>query len=78
MLMDTGALPGGVCVWASTSAASYLHGRFFWVNWDVEEMSTRKDAFQDPGYLKIGLQDCEHVNVITIFDQMREKQKASN
>ncbi|KAF2126304.1 short-chain dehydrogenase/reductase [Dothidotthia symphoricarpi CBS 119687] len=66
-------LPASVCVWASTTAASFLHGRFIWSNWDVEELAKRKIEFQEPGYLRIGLQGVEYVDVTKLFDQIREK-----
>ncbi|KAK4235290.1 short-chain dehydrogenase/ reductase [Achaetomium macrosporum] len=66
-------LPASVCVWASTPAASFLHGRFLWSNWDVEELAERKTEFQEPGYLRIGLQGTEYVDITKLFDQIREK-----
>lgn len=66
-------LPASVCVWASTPAASFLHGRFTWSNWDVEELAEREVEFREPGYLRIGLQGVEYVDVTKLFDQIREK-----
>jgi hypothetical protein len=30
-------------VWASTEAARYLHGRFVWAHWDVNELAQKKN-----------------------------------
>jgi hypothetical protein len=67
-------LPGAFAVWASTPAAKALHGRFVWANWDVDElMTTKEEEFSDPGFLKLGLQGAEYLNITTIFDKLREK-----
>jgi hypothetical protein len=67
-------LPGDYSVWASTAAASFLHGRFVWTNWDVEELIQRKAEIQaDNGLLKIGLQGVEHVDITTIFTKVPRK-----
>lgn len=70
------ALPGNFCVWAASPAAVFLHGRFVWVNWDVDELVARKKEFEeDPGVLKIGLQACEHVDITTLFSKIVENEK---
>lgn len=71
--IETASLPASVCVWASTPAASFLHGRFIWSNWDVEELAQRETELHEPGYLRIGLQGVEYVDVTNLFDQIREK-----
>jgi hypothetical protein len=43
-----------------------------WSNWDVEELATRKAELADPGFLKLGLQGTEYVNITTIFDKIRK------
>jgi hypothetical protein len=67
-------LPGAFVVWASTPQAAFLHGRFTWSNWDVDELAARKAEFEDPGFLKLGLQGAEYVNVTTHFDMIRQLQ----
>jgi len=52
-----------------------LHGRFVWANWDIDELAERKKEMEDPGHLKIGLQGSEHINIATLFDKIREKDK---
>ncbi|KAH8651261.1 hypothetical protein BX600DRAFT_554132 [Xylariales sp. PMI_506] len=51
-------LPGQFGVWAASQEASFLHGRFVWCNWDVDELSSgdiRKRIDSDPWYLKVGV-----------------------
>lgn len=59
-------------MWAATKQAAFLHGRFVWANWDVDELLTRKGEFEDPGFLKLGLQGSEFVDIRTIFDKVRQ------
>ncbi|KAH7317184.1 short-chain dehydrogenase/reductase [Stachybotrys elegans] len=71
---DDEDLPGDYCVWASTPAASFLHGRFVWANWDVEELIQRKAEIEaDEGLLKIGVQGVEHVDIRDIFTKVPER-----
>jgi len=71
---DDESLPGDYCVWASTPAASFLHGRFVWANWDVEELSRRKAEIEDEdGLLKIGVQGVEYVDIRKVFNRVAEK-----
>jgi hypothetical protein len=44
-----------------------------WAHWDVEELIQRKKEFDDPGHLKVGLQGCEHLEIVSLFDKIREK-----
>ena len=68
------SLPGDYCVWASTPAASFLHGRFVWANWDVEELSRRKAEIEaEEGLLKIGVQGVEYVDIRKVFGRIAEK-----
>lgn len=70
-------LPGEFSVWAASPAARFLHGKFVWANWDVDEMTERKDEIARPGMLQIGLQGAELVDIRTIFskvDQRRNEQ----
>ncbi|KAI0125759.1 hypothetical protein BJ170DRAFT_632400 [Xylariales sp. AK1849] len=51
-------LPGQFAVWAASPEASFLHGRFVWNEWDVDELKTgeiRKRIEEDPAYLQIGV-----------------------
>ncbi|KAF5641737.1 peroxisomal short-chain alcohol dehydrogenase [Fusarium tjaetaba] len=40
LVFDDENLPGHFSVWAATPEASFLHGRFVWANWDVDELKT--------------------------------------
>jgi NAD(P)-dependent dehydrogenase (short-subunit alcohol dehydrogenase family) len=53
--VDLVRLPGSFVVWAASPEASFLKGKFVWVNWDVEELKARKDELSAPGALTIGL-----------------------
>jgi hypothetical protein len=51
-------LPGQYAVWAASDEAKFLHGRFTWAAWDVEEISSgkiRERIDGDPNYLKVGV-----------------------
>ncbi|KAI1636377.1 putative short-chain dehydrogenase [Biscogniauxia mediterranea] len=55
---DDVMLPGNFAVWAASPEARFLHGRFVWVNWDVDELKTgsiRERIDNDPDFLKIGV-----------------------
>ncbi|KAF3765748.1 NAD(P)-binding protein [Cryphonectria parasitica EP155] len=36
-------LPGHFCLWVASPEASFLRGKFVWVNWDVDELKARKE-----------------------------------
>ncbi|KAJ4328292.1 hypothetical protein N0V84_001332 [Fusarium piperis] len=49
-------LPGDFAVWAASDEAEFLHGRFVWANWDVNELQTgplRQRIENDPDFLKM-------------------------
>ncbi|KAI1211051.1 NAD(P)-binding protein [Annulohypoxylon truncatum] len=55
---DEPDLPGDFAVWAATPEARFLHGRFVWASWDVDELKTgelRKRIDEDPWFLKVGV-----------------------
>jgi hypothetical protein len=52
---DTPELVGGVGVWLSTEKASFLNGKYVEVNWDVDELTARKDDIVSGGKLSLGL-----------------------
>ncbi|KAK0382888.1 hypothetical protein NLU13_8804 [Sarocladium strictum] len=50
------SLQGNFAVWLATPNAAFLHGRFVWASWDVNELSSgviRKRIDEDPYYLRI-------------------------
>ncbi|KAH7115061.1 hypothetical protein B0J11DRAFT_539754 [Dendryphion nanum] len=54
---DDISLPANFLVWAATKQAAFLHGRFVWTTWDVEELAALKPKIEeDKGFLKVGLQ----------------------
>ena len=66
------SLPADYAVWASSSEASWLHGRFVWAHWDVEELrkaaadatsEVAKGLKADEGYLKVGIQGLPSVSM---------------
>jgi hypothetical protein len=51
-------LPGDFAVWAASPAAAFLHSRFVWAHWDVEEMQSgeiKKRIDSDSDFLKAGV-----------------------
>ncbi|KAB8077275.1 hypothetical protein BDV29DRAFT_153829 [Aspergillus leporis] len=52
---DTNLL-GRFSVWAASADAAFLHGRFVWASWDIDEFRELKPKIlDDPGFLKLGL-----------------------
>ncbi|KAF4947137.1 hypothetical protein FSARC_14042 [Fusarium sarcochroum] len=52
------AIPGGFAVWAASPEAQFLHGRFVWSTWDVEDLVSgelRTHIDSDPWLLKVGV-----------------------
>ena len=57
ILMFAENLPGRWAVWASTSQATFLHGRFAWAAWDVDELKSgnvKQRIDTDPDFLTLG------------------------
>ncbi|KAI9148753.1 Dehydrogenase/reductase SDR family member [Paramyrothecium foliicola] len=55
---DDEDLPGSFAVWAASPEAAFLHGRFVWAAWDVNELQNgplREKIDTDTGFLKIGV-----------------------
>ncbi|KAI1071764.1 hypothetical protein LB507_004927 [Fusarium sp. FIESC RH6] len=51
-------LPGSFAVWAASSEAQFLHGRFVWSTWDVKDLASGdlKDQIEaDQWLLKVGV-----------------------
>ncbi|KFZ16144.1 hypothetical protein V501_02377 [Pseudogymnoascus sp. VKM F-4519 (FW-2642)] len=58
MKWDDEDLPGHYAVWAASDQARFLHGRFTWAAWDVEELSggeKRARIDRDANFLKVGV-----------------------
>ncbi|KAF5667148.1 short-chain alcohol dehydrogenase/reductase [Fusarium heterosporum] len=51
-------LPGDFAVWAASDEAEFLHGRFVWARWDIDELKTgllRKKIESDPSIFRVGV-----------------------
>ncbi|PNP56302.1 hypothetical protein THARTR1_03827 [Trichoderma harzianum] len=73
---DNENLPAALSVWAATPAAAFLHGRFIWSNWDVDEVRTgeaSKLMDKDPNYLRIGVSGLTEKDAIATL--MKKPQK---
>lgn len=52
------SLPASSAVWLASPEARFLHGRFIWASWDVDELKTgevRKKIDEDIAFLKVGV-----------------------
>lgn len=50
------SLPGDFAVWLASGESGFLHGRFVWAEWDVDELLALKGKMaEDPTFLTIGL-----------------------
>ncbi|KAJ3547836.1 hypothetical protein NM208_g1307 [Fusarium decemcellulare] len=59
LVFDDENLPGHFAVWAASLEARFLHGRFVWANWDIEELQSgpiRQQIDQDEHFLKVGVE----------------------
>ncbi|KAF9073203.1 short-chain dehydrogenase/reductase [Rhodocollybia butyracea] len=57
---DSFALAADFSVWAASPKASWLHGRFVWASWDVDELKAdpeiQKQVQGKGGYLKVAIE----------------------
>uniref|UniRef100_A0A093Y346 General stress protein 39 n=1 Tax=Talaromyces marneffei PM1 TaxID=1077442 RepID=A0A093Y346_TALMA len=63
---DSDDLCGAFAVWAATDEARFLHGRFAWASWDVEELATgelRKRIDEDPYFLRTSISGLNSTNL---------------
>ena len=54
-LQDTAELAGGTAVWLAAGDKKFLTGRYITVNWDMEELESRKDEIKDGDLLTFGV-----------------------
>ncbi|KAE9382765.1 hypothetical protein BT96DRAFT_1010065, partial [Gymnopus androsaceus JB14] len=70
---DEFALPADFSVWAASSEASWLHGRFVWAHWDVDELKADREVSklleEEKGYLKVGIQGLNAVTLEAILSK---------
>jgi NAD(P)-dependent dehydrogenase (short-subunit alcohol dehydrogenase family) len=53
------SLPGHFAVWAATSEAKFLHGRFCWANWDIDELRSGQvtdEISKNSSFLRVGIE----------------------
>jgi short-subunit dehydrogenase len=63
-IWDDPSLSSDMAVWLSGDNAGFLHGRYVWANWDVEELLGMKERIlADPGYLKVGITGLDSFSV---------------
>ncbi|KAJ3993871.1 short-chain dehydrogenase/reductase [Lentinula boryana] len=69
---DEMALPADFAVWAASQEASWLHGRFVWAHWDVDELKADKaistQLEQEKGFLKVAVQGLGGVSFDSYFN----------
>ncbi len=58
-------------MWATSSEARFLHGRFVWCQWDVEELKAMKE-FEHHGFCRIGLQGPKPLSSDELYVQMAD------
>ncbi|KAF5389034.1 hypothetical protein D9757_005013 [Collybiopsis confluens] len=75
---DDMSLPADYAVWAASSEASWLHGRFVWAHWDVDELRAAatdvtnevgKQMKDEEGYLKIGVLGLPSVSLKSLMKE---------
>jgi hypothetical protein len=49
--MDTVELLAQFTVWAASPEAEFTKGKYLWVNWDVDEIKTKREEFLDPSFM---------------------------
>ncbi|GAW03306.1 short-chain dehydrogenase reductase [Lentinula edodes] len=68
---DEMALPADYAVWAASPEASWLHGRFVWAHWDVDELKADKNILkrleEEKGFLKVAIQGLPEVSLDGYF-----------
>ncbi|KAJ3808218.1 short-chain dehydrogenase/reductase [Lentinula aff. lateritia] len=68
---DEMALPADYAVWAASPEASWLHGRFVWAHWDVDELKADKSILkrleEEKGFLKVAIQGLPEISLDEYF-----------
>lgn len=55
LILTEAELPGHFLVWLASPEGQFLKGKFLWVNWDVDELISRKAELIMPEKLVTGL-----------------------
>jgi len=60
------SLGANFAVWASTKEAAYLHGRFVWCHWDVNEFKEmyEKRLAEDVDFLRVSVHGLYGSNIV--------------
>lgn len=70
---DDESLSAHVAVWLSSAEAAFLHGRFVWANWDVDElMQMREKIAGDASLLRVGVTGVEGYGVRMLVDKCKQ------
>ncbi|KAJ3935987.1 MAG: short-chain dehydrogenase/reductase [Lentinula lateritia] len=64
---DEMALPADYAVWAASPEASWLHGRFVWAHWDIDELKADKGFLkrleEEKGFLRVAVQGLKEISL---------------
>lgn len=52
---DDMSLPSSFAVWLASPGADFVHGRFLWAHWDVDELKAMADEIKEKNELMLGL-----------------------
>ncbi|KAJ3858674.1 short-chain dehydrogenase/reductase [Lentinula novae-zelandiae] len=70
---DNMELPADYAVWAASPEASWLHGRFLWAHWDVDELKADKDFLKrldsEKGFLRVGVQGLRELSLEALLNK---------
>ncbi|KAJ3886160.1 short-chain dehydrogenase/reductase [Lentinula edodes] len=68
---DEMALPADFAVWSASPEAAWLHGRFVWAHWDVDELKSDKEIKkrleQETGFLKVAVQGLTEISATSFL-----------
>nr|AEN14448.1 short-chain dehydrogenase/reductase [Lentinula edodes] len=68
---DEMALPADFAVWSASPEAAWLHGRFVWAHWDVDELKSDKEITkrleQESGFLKVAVQGLTEISATSFL-----------
>ncbi|KAJ3805707.1 short-chain dehydrogenase/reductase [Lentinula aff. lateritia] len=68
---DEMALPADFAVWSASPEAAWLHGRFVWAHWDVDELKSDKEITKrlerETGFLKVAVQGLTEISAASFL-----------
>ena len=56
LIYDVVELSGHFTAWLASDEAAFLKGRYIWVNWDAQELLSRKKEIEDSMLLRVLLE----------------------